>query len=76
MSRLKEMGMQLMDMPSGTTEHPLYCSFCGRRHDQVLVLVAGPSVFICDECIDLCAAVAADKKAEAAAITIEPATES
>ena len=32
----------------------LYCSFCGKNQDEVAKLVAGPAVFICDECIDLC----------------------
>lgn len=32
----------------------LYCSFCGKSQDEVKKLVAGPSVFVCDECIDLC----------------------
>ena len=35
-------------------EKTLRCSFCGRRQDQVKRLVAGPGVYICDECIDLC----------------------
>jgi hypothetical protein len=33
----------------------LYCSFCGKSQREVTQLVAGPTVFICDECIDLCA---------------------
>ena len=32
----------------------LYCSFCGKSQDEVKKLIAGPSVFICDECVDLC----------------------
>ncbi len=32
----------------------LVCSFCGKNQDQVRKLIAGPTVFICDECIDLC----------------------
>ncbi|WP_067869547.1 ATP-dependent protease ATP-binding subunit ClpX [Neptuniibacter marinus] len=32
----------------------LYCSFCGKSQDEVRKLIAGPSVFICDECVDLC----------------------
>lgn len=32
----------------------LKCSFCGKTQDQVRKLVAGPGVYICDECIDLC----------------------
>jgi hypothetical protein len=32
----------------------LYCSFCGKSQDEVRKLIAGPHVFICDECTDLC----------------------
>jgi hypothetical protein len=32
----------------------LVCSFCGKNQDQVRKLIAGPTVYICDECIDLC----------------------
>ena len=32
----------------------LYCSFCGKSQNDVRKLIAGPSVFICDECVDLC----------------------
>tara|TARA_Y100000590_G_scaffold462377_1_gene626328 strand:- start:2342 stop:3646 length:1305 start_codon:yes stop_codon:yes gene_type:complete len=32
----------------------LYCSFCGKSQNEVRKLIAGPSVFICDECVDLC----------------------
>jgi ClpX C4-type zinc finger protein len=32
----------------------LVCSFCGKNQDQVRKLVAGPTVYICDECVDLC----------------------
>src|SRR5438105_5206953 len=35
-------------------EKLLYCSFCGKSQHQVRKLIAGPSVFICDECIELC----------------------
>jgi ATP-dependent Clp protease ATP-binding subunit ClpX len=37
-----------------TSEKNLYCSFCGKSQHEVKKLIAGPSVFICDECIDLC----------------------
>ena len=33
----------------------LRCSFCNKTQDQVRKLIAGPNVFICDECIDICA---------------------
>lgn len=32
----------------------LYCSFCGKREDEGVKLIAGPTVLICDECVDLC----------------------
>ena len=32
----------------------LYCSFCGKSQQEVRKLIAGPTVFICDECVDLC----------------------
>jgi len=35
-------------------EKTLYCSFCGKSQHEVKKLIAGPSVFVCDECIDLC----------------------
>ena len=35
-------------------EKTLYCSFCGKSQHEVRKLIAGPSVFVCDECIDLC----------------------
>ncbi len=38
----------------GSGEKLLYCSFCGKSQHEVRKLIAGPSVFICDECIDLC----------------------
>ncbi|HET8881470.1 MAG TPA: ATP-dependent Clp protease ATP-binding subunit ClpX [Solimonas sp.] len=41
----------------GTTAHSgrvLYCSFCGKSEHEVRKLIAGPSVYICDECVDLC----------------------
>ena len=32
----------------------MYCSFCGKSQHEVHKLIAGPSVYICDECVDLC----------------------
>ena len=37
-----------------SAEKMLYCSFCGKSQHEVKKLIAGPSVFICDECIELC----------------------
>ncbi len=38
----------------GAGRHSLVCSFCSRSQEEVRKLIAGPNVFICDECIDLC----------------------
>ena len=43
-----------MSEKKSTGEKPLYCSFCGKSQHEVRKLIAGPSVFICDECIELC----------------------
>ncbi len=39
---------------SGDPKNTLYCSFCGKSQHEVRKLIAGPTVFICDECVDLC----------------------
>ena len=39
---------------SSSGDKLLYCSFCGKSQHEVRKLIAGPSVFICDECIELC----------------------
>ena len=44
----------MSDKKSSGGEKLLYCSFCGKSQHEVKKLIAGPSVFICDECIDLC----------------------
>lgn len=44
-------------------EKLLYCSFCGKSQHEVKKLIAGPSVFICDECIDLCNDIIRDEMA-------------
>ncbi|HET7776684.1 MAG TPA: ClpX C4-type zinc finger protein, partial [Azospira sp.] len=44
----------MTEKKSGSTEKLLYCSFCGKSQHEVKKLIAGPSVFICDECIELC----------------------
>jgi len=43
-----------MSEKKGSSEKVLYCSFCGKNQHEVRKLIAGPSVFICDECIELC----------------------
>ena len=42
------------DQSSENSGKVLYCSFCGKSQHEVRKLIAGPSVFICDECVDLC----------------------
>ena len=39
---------------SQSKDAPLRCSFCGKTQDEVKKIIAGPTVYICDECIDLC----------------------
>jgi len=46
----------------GSSEKLLYCSFCGKSQHEVKKLIAGPSVFICDECIDLCNDIICDEQ--------------
>ena len=44
------------------TNQTLYCSFCGRPESEVFTLLAGPQVFICDLCVDVCAGIMAEEK--------------
>ncbi|RLA47599.1 MAG: ATP-dependent Clp protease ATP-binding subunit ClpX [Gammaproteobacteria bacterium] len=46
-------------------EKLLYCSFCGKSQHEVRKLIAGPSVFICDECVDLCNDIISEEMQEA-----------
>ncbi|WP_445779060.1 ClpX C4-type zinc finger protein, partial [Shewanella sp.] len=39
---------------NGDSGKLLYCSFCGKSQHEVRKLIAGPSVYVCDECVDLC----------------------
>ena len=44
-----------MTKPTGSdSKNTLYCSFCGKSQHEVRKLIAGPTVFICDECVELC----------------------
>ena len=38
----------------GKAKHTLHCSFCGKSQHEVRKLIAGPTVFVCDECVELC----------------------
>ena len=44
----------MAEKKGASSEKVLYCSFCGKSQHEVKKLIAGPSVFICDECIELC----------------------
>ena len=44
----------MADKASGDSKNTLYCSFCGKSQHEVRKLIAGPTVFICDECVELC----------------------
>src|SRR4029434_4839434 len=44
----------MAEKKGSSSEKTLHCSFCGKSQHEVKKLIAGPSVFICDECIDLC----------------------
>jgi len=48
----------------GETSDVLKCSFCGKSQKQVIKLIAGPGVYICDECIDLCNEIMEEELAE------------
>ena len=48
-------------MPKYDEKKQLKCSFCGKNQDQVRRLIAGPGVYICDECIELCSEIIADE---------------
>ncbi|HQT65093.1 MAG: ATP-dependent protease ATP-binding subunit ClpX [Acidocella sp. 20-57-95] len=43
-----------MSSKSSDSKNTLYCSFCGKSQHEVRKLIAGPTVFICDECVELC----------------------
>ncbi len=47
-------------MPNNDDKKVLKCSFCGKRQDEVQKLIAGPNVYICDECINVCVGILDD----------------
>jgi ATP-dependent Clp protease ATP-binding subunit ClpX len=57
----------MADKKTSGSEKLLYCSFCGKSQHEVKKLIAGPSVFICDECIDLCNEIIRDEAVSAGA---------
>jgi ATP-dependent Clp protease ATP-binding subunit ClpX len=50
----------------GTDTKSMYCSFCGKSQHEVKKLIAGPSVFVCDECVELCNEIIREEVKEAA----------
>ncbi|MEN8211666.1 MAG: ATP-dependent Clp protease ATP-binding subunit ClpX [Thermodesulfobacteriota bacterium] len=46
------------------TQEPFFCSFCGKNQKEVKKLIAGPSVYICNECIKLCGEIVEDEEKE------------
>jgi ATP-dependent Clp protease ATP-binding subunit ClpX len=46
--------MSKISNSGGDSKNTLYCSFCGKSQHEVRKLIAGPTVFICDECVELC----------------------
>src|SRR5690349_22036278 len=59
----------MSDKKSSSGEKLLYCSFCGKSQHEVKKLIAGPSVFICDECIDLCNDIIRDEASSVESVT-------
>lgn len=53
-----------MKSNSGSYGSVLHCSFCGKSQDEVRKLIAGPTVYICDECIELCNEIIAEEAEE------------
>jgi len=53
-------------VPSSDSKGTLYCSFCGKSQHEVRKLIAGPTVFICDECVELCKDIIQEEKKSAA----------
>jgi ATP-dependent Clp protease ATP-binding subunit ClpX len=58
-----------------SSEKVLYCSFCGKSQHEVKKLIAGPSVFICDECIELCNDIIRDEVAVESVDGVSPKSE-
>ena len=55
----------------GDTGELLKCSFCGKSQKQVKKLIAGPGVYICDECIDLCNEIIEEELTETAELSFD-----
>ena len=44
----------MADLPIATDDKKISCSFCGKSQEEVKKLIAGPNVYICNECVILC----------------------
>ena len=51
---VSESSSEMSKIGGSDGKNPLYCSFCGKSQHEVRKLIAGPTVFICDECVELC----------------------
>ena len=60
MEDLKAKGLQIAEDQTSANSEPA-CSFCGKAQPEVLQLIAGPRVFICNECVQLCVGIVATK---------------
>jgi len=60
-----------MSDKKGSGEKLLYCSFCGKSQHEVKKLIAGPGVYICDECIDLCNEIIEEELTEGGELTFD-----
>lgn len=62
---LQQMPERTVLMPSPDKRQPrLYCSFCGKAEHEAFMLIAGPTVFICDTCAALCCDLVAARRKE------------
>ena len=55
LGRPATVGVPVIESGDGGAKSTLYCSFCGKSQHEVRKLIAGPNVFICNECVELCA---------------------
>jgi ATP-dependent Clp protease ATP-binding subunit ClpX len=60
------------DKNSKDDEKLLYCSFCGKSQNEVRKLIAGPSVYVCDECVELCNDIIKDELLEEQSTSTSP----
>ncbi len=61
----------MAEKKGSSSEKTLYCSFCGKSQHEVKKLIAGPSVFVCDECIELCNEIIEEEFTTTAEVGIE-----